>query len=241
MHGGAMWPAQQMHLSRWNQVADENGFLVVYPSGTRFPRRWSTFEPGPGLERDVGFISELIDTLESTYNIDPRRIYANGLSNGGGMAFVLSCALSDRIAAVGLVAPAQTLPPGWCANAPPVALVAFQGDADRFVSLGGGPMADPINPDPPVFPATRDWVTGWAQRNRCDPNPVESELAADVSRLEYTNCVDDAAVVLFTIHGGGHTWPGGESLPEWSVGPTSRSVDATRQMWTFFSAHPLPR
>ena len=63
----------------------------------------------PGLTRDVRFISELIDTLEAAYNIDPARIYANGLSNGGGMAFVLSCTLSDRIAAVGHG--------GGCANA----------------------------------------------------------------------------------------------------------------------------
>ena len=98
-------------------------------------------------------------------------------------------------------------------------------------------MVDPINPDPPVFPAARDFVAGWAQRNRCGPNPVESEVAVDVTRLEYTDCADDAAAVLFTIHGGGHTWPGGEPMPEWFVGPTSRSVDATRQMWAFFREH----
>jgi polyhydroxybutyrate depolymerase len=240
MHGGAMWPAQQMTMSGWNQLAEQNGFIVVYPAGTRFPRRWETFTPGPDLERDVQFISELIVTLESNYNIDPRRIYANGLSNGGGMAFVLSCALSDRIAAVGLVAPAQTLPPDWCANPRPVPMIAFQGDADRFVSYGGGPMADPINPDPPVFPATRAWVREWAQRNRCAPDPAESRTAPDVGRLEYTECADHAAVVLYTIYGGGHTWPGGEPIPEWFAGPTSRGVDATAEMWAFFRAHPLP-
>ena len=60
------------------------------------------------------FISALIDRLEASYNIDPARIYANGLSNGGGMSFVLSCTLSDRIAAVGVVAAAETLPWSWC-------------------------------------------------------------------------------------------------------------------------------
>jgi len=241
MHGGATWPAQHMNLSEWNRVADENGFIVVYPSGTGVPRSWHTFDPGPGLERDVRFFSDLIDTLQSVYNIDLARIYANGMSNGGGMAFVLSCALSDRIAAVGMVAPAQSLPPGWCSNRRPVPVISFHGDGDPITLYNGGPMVDPINPDPPVFPAARDFAASCAQRNRCGPNPVESEVAVDVTRLEYTDCADDAAVVLFTIHGGGHTWPGGEPLPEWFVGPTSRSIDATRQMWEFFQGHRLPK
>ena len=70
-------------------------------------------------------------------------------------------------------------------------------------------------------------------------DPVDSVVAADVTRREYTNCADDAAVVLYTIQGGGHTWPGGKPLPEWLVGPTSHSVDATSQMWAFFREHRL--
>jgi polyhydroxybutyrate depolymerase len=230
-----------MHLSRWNRLADENGFIVVYPAGTGSIRSWETFDPDARLERDVRFISELIDTIQAAYNVDPTRIYANGMSNGGGMAFVLSCTLSDRLAAVGLVAPAQSLPTDWCSNTRPVPMIAFQGTADRFVRYEGGPMDDPINPDPPVFPATRDWVGRWAARNRCGASSVESEMAVEVTRLEYTGCAEGAAVLLFTIQGGGHTWPGGEPLPEWFAGPTNRSIDATRQMWTFFQEHRLVR
>jgi polyhydroxybutyrate depolymerase len=60
-------------------------------------------------------------------------------------------------------------------------------------------------------------------------------------RRTYTNCADDAAVVLYTIQGGGHTWPGGKPLPEWFVGRTSHTIDATSLMWGFFSDHPLQR
>jgi polyhydroxybutyrate depolymerase len=70
-------------------------------------------------------------------------------------------------------------------------------------------------------------------------NPVDSVVAADVTRLEYTKCADDAAVVLYTIKGGGHTWPGGHPLPEWFVGPTSDRIDASSLMWAFFRAHRL--
>lgn len=239
MHALATWPAQQMNLSRWNRLADENGFIVVYPSGSRFPKMWHTTHPGAGLERDVKFISELIDTLRSAYNIDPARIYANGMSNGGGMAFVLSCTLSDRIAAVGMVSPAQALPSGWCADTRPVAMIAFHGTADPIVPYDGGPLGDPFNPVKPVFPAVRDFVTSWAERNRCAASPAQSTVAPDVTRLEYRNCAEGAAVVLYTLLGGGHSWPGGKPLPEWWVGATNTSIDATSELWAFFLEHTL--
>jgi len=238
MHAAALWPAHQMNLSRWNRLADEHGFIVVYPSGSDMPRIWHV-DRGAGLMRDVRFISELIDTLEAAYNIDPARIYADGISNGGGMAFVLSCALSDRIAAVGMVAAAQSLPWSWCTDHRPVPMVTFHGTADRFVPYQGGPSRDPFNPL--QFPTVRDWTANWARRNRCGPNPVESRVAPDVIRLEYTNCAEGAAVVLYTVQGGGHSWPGGKPLPEWIVGPTSNGIDATSQMWAFFREHRLPR
>jgi polyhydroxybutyrate depolymerase len=239
LHALATWPAQQMNLSHWNRLANENGFIVVYPSGTRFPKMWHTIDPGAGLERDVRFISELIDTLQSAYNIDPARIYANGMSNGGGMAFVLSCTLSDRIAAVGMVAPAQALPSDWCTSRRPVPMILFHGDDDPMVPYDGGPLGDPFNPVKPVFPAVRDFVASWAERSRCAADPVRSTVAPDVTRLEYRDCAEGAAVVLYTLLGGGHSWPGGKRLPKWWVGATNTSVDATSVMWAFFREHPL--
>src|SRR5262249_61469813 len=111
LHGAGGWPAQQMEISRWNRLADEQGFLVVYPSGVggRGPRVWH-LGPGPGLPKDVRLIADLIDTIAAAYPIDRARVYANGLSNGGGLSFALSCGLADPIAAVGLEAPAPTTP-----------------------------------------------------------------------------------------------------------------------------------
>ena len=111
MHGGGLWGAAQEETSQWSAVAEGQGFIVVYPSGAGGdgPRAWNV-NRGAGLMEDVRFISELIDTLKAAYNIDTTRVYADGLSNGGGMAFVLSCTLSHRIAEVGMVAYAQLLP-----------------------------------------------------------------------------------------------------------------------------------
>ncbi len=231
MHGAAMWGAAQEETSQWNTVAEREGFMVVYPSGAKGngPRHWE--------EEDVTFISELIDTLEAAYNIDPTRIYANGLSNGGGMAFVLSCMLSDRIAAVGMVGSAQLLPWSWCTDPRPVPMISFHGTADRFTPYHGG--SSWVAPRP--FPSMVTWTANWARRNRCAPEPIDSPVAADVTRRAYTNCADGADVVLYTIEGGGHTWPGGKPLPEWFAGPTTRSIDASSQMWAFFREHPLPR
>ena len=236
LHGAGGWAMQQMNLSEWNRVADAHGFIVVYPSGAGGggPRIWHV-DRGGGLMRDVRFISALIDTLERAYNIDPARIYANGISNGGGMSFVLSCTLSERIAAVGMVAAAQTLPFSWCPDRRPVPVIAFHGTADRLTSYGGG--ASWIAPR--AFPNVVTWARTWAERNRCTANPMDTVVSPTVTRREYSTCADDAAVVLYTINGGGHTWPGGERMPEWFVGPTSSAVDASAEMWAFFRAHPL--
>ncbi len=236
MHGAGLWPAAQMGISRWNEVVDREGLIVVYPAGLKGfgPRIWHA-DHGPGLARDVRYISELIDKLEASYNIDPRRIYANGLSNGGGMAFVLSCTLSDRIAAVGMVGAAQLLPFDWCTDLRPVPMIAFHGTADKAAPYKGG--SSWVTSDP--FPSVPIWTRNWARRNRCAPDPRDAAVAADVTRRAYTNCAGAAAVVLYTIEGGGHTWPGGGPLPEWFVGTTSRSIDATSVMWEFFREHPL--
>lgn len=237
MHGAGGWPVQQRDISQWNQTADEHGLIVVYPSGLggRASRVWRMSQ-ATALARDVRFISDLIEDLLKSHNIDGARIYANGLSAGGGMSFALSCTLSDRIAAVGTVAAARVLPWSWCRDEEPVPLIAFHGTADSLVPYdGGSTWIGDI-----TFPDVETWVASWARRNRCRPDAVATMAAADVTRWDYTDCLDEAAVVLFTIHGGGHTWPGGMQLPEWFLGPTNRSVDATRRMWAFFQEHSLP-
>ena len=115
-------------------------------------------------------------------------------------------------------------------------MIAFHGTADPAVPFGG---ADPgaINPRP--FPNVARWVASWAHRNRCALPAVESSVAADVDRRTYGNCAANADVVLYTVRGGGHQWPGGAPLPTWLVGRATRSIDATRLMWAFFRAHPL--
>lgn len=235
LHGAGMWAAAQRETSQWNPVADAERFIVAYPSGDDRggPRIWHV-ETSPLLQEDVRFIADMIDTLQATYNIDATRIYANGLSNGGGMSFVLSCTMHDRIAAVGLVASAQTLPFSWCPDKRPVPMIAFHGTADPVTPYHGGVAWV----TPRAFPDFPGWVASWAQRNHC-AQATDTRIASDVVRRIHSNC--DADVEFYTIEGGGHSWPGGGPLPEWLVGSTSNSISASRVMWEFFKAHPHAR
>ena len=240
LHTAMSWPTSAMNISRWNSVADEQGFIVVYPAGTgRWSMSWEmTGSDTPSRMPDVVFISHLIDKLEASYNIDKTRIYANGMSNGGGMAFVLSCTLSDRIAAVGMVSPGLYPEWSWCTDHRPVSVIAFHGIADPIAPYYGGKTK--FGDD--IFPSVPNFMANWARRNQCGPNPIESMVAVNVSRLQYTDCPDDAEVVLYRIQGEGHQWPGGTPIvASWMVGRYSHSIDATRLMWTFFHAHPLVR
>jgi polyhydroxybutyrate depolymerase len=238
LHGFAEWPAHQMQISHWNELAEEFGFLVVYPSGTGFPLRWNTYGP-PGSEtdpaREVQFISDLIDLLENEYRVDPNRVYANGLSNGGGMSFVLACRLADRIAAIGGVSGAYLLPWSECNPSRPVPAIIFHGTADPIVPYTGGESASFHYP----FPDMPEWVAALADRNRCNDHPLDLPAAGEASGVRYEKCDQTADVIFYSIQGGGHAWPGGDPLPEFIVGHTPRYIDATRLMWTFFQDHPL--
>src|ERR1700730_14859736 len=155
LHTSMSWPSSSMAISQWNLVADENGFIIVYPAGTgRGPKSWEmTGSETPSRMPDVIFISGLIDKLEESYNIDKTRIYANGMSNGGGMAFVLSCTLSDRIAAVGMVSAGLDPDWSWCKDHRPVSVVSFHCTADPGCLYNGGrtKFGDDIFPSVPSF------------------------------------------------------------------------------------------
>jgi polyhydroxybutyrate depolymerase len=235
LHGAATWPAFQMHLSRWNDLAAQYGFIAVYPAGSgaflgglgRGPMIW------PGAPRDVRFIADLIDKLEADYHADSNRIYVDGMSNGGGMAFELSCRLSSRIAAMGAVAGAQRAV--WqCRDDTPVPTVAFHGTADRLAPYYG--RGSPIAPV--ALSGIPAWTARVAQRNQCTGGPTDTRVTPNVRRLAYSGCAHNADVALYTIEGGGHTWPGGMQLPEWFVGPTTEEISASGLMWEFFVQHP---
>lgn len=233
IHGFAEWPAHQMNLSHWNDLADEENFIVVYPRGSGFPLRWRTNGLGESM-LDVQFISDLIDQLQKEYNIDSHRIYVNGLSNGGGMSLQLACKLSDHIAAFGGVAGAYVLAWENCQTERPVPAIIFHGTADPIVPFEGGPSESFDVP----FPNITEWVQDMAEKNGCERIPKTIPTQGEVSGYHFTDCDQNADVDYYIIDGGGHSWPGGDPLPQWIVGHTSDDINATQTMWKFFIAHP---
>lgn len=233
LHGFASSPTAQRDLSLWNDSADENGFIVVYPRGAGFPSRWNS-GPNPfGLAEidDVGFISALLDHLSTQLCIDPQRIYTSGLSAGVGMSHRLVCELSGRIAAMGGVAGAYNDIP--CQPERPVPIIAFHGTADRIAPYEGG-ISGPF-----TLLGVATWAADWAARNGCDAIPSELPRIGAVVGARYDNCDADVAVVLYTVIGGGHTWPGGGPQSAFLSGETNRDINATALMWAFFSQYTL--
>jgi polyhydroxybutyrate depolymerase len=232
LHGYTSSALQQQLYTGWDDIAERETFLAVYPQGVGSPTRWHAYERRAWFVTtepvdDVQFISDLLDQLEGDYCVDAARVYANGLSNGGGMAHRLACDLGERIAAIGTVAGAFIVDDP-CDPARPMPVMAFHGTDDAIAPYAGAN----------VLMGAPDWVSAWAQRLNCDAEPVELEAQGEVSGVEYTGCDDDVPVIFYTINGGGHTWPG--ALPVARLGATTQDISASEALWEFFADHPLP-
>ena len=242
LHGGGGNGAQAARSYRMDAVADRENFIVVYPNGTSRIGSMLTWNAanccGYAYERgvdDVAFIRALVDELERRYRIDPRRIYATGMSNGGMMTYRLACALSDRLAAIAPVAGA--LNEQTCAPHSPLPVVIFHGTEDQQVLYDGGYGPGQFEPryDEPVSHA----VSFWVAHNGCSASPVtETSASGEIVKQTYGGGAAGAEVVLYTIVGGGHAWPGGEPPSRPGADVPTQAISASELMWAFFERHP---
>jgi polyhydroxybutyrate depolymerase len=225
----------------FSAVAEREGFVVVYPQGLQ--RRWNDGRGNGTPHDDVGFVRALLDTLQRELDIDPRRIYATGISNGAMFSYRLACDLPGVLAAIAPVAgalPAQ-LAPG-CGQTAPLSVLVFQGTADPLVPYAGGGVAGRRGS---VLGAERS-IAFWAGVDGCAGQPtatLEPDRVHDgtrVRRLDFADCREGRSVVLYTIEGGGHTWPGGPAAGR-IVGRVTRELEATQLIWAFFAAHERPQ
>ena len=223
LHGYNSNAEQQESVSQMSAKAEAVGFIAVYPEGLGNPQSWRFGSSAEGAV-DVGFIRDLIQHLQRQWSISPNRIYVTGISNGAEMGYRLACDLSDTIAAVGLVAGGYP-PFKDCQPTHPVPAVAFHGTADNLMPYEGRP---------PVFLPVQEWATSWAARNGCDKTPRVTYQKGEVTGETWSNCHDGADVVLYTITGKGHSWPG-SNMP---AQITTQDVVATDAIWQFFATHP---
>ena len=235
LHGFADWPMHHMRVTGWNRIADQEGFIVVYPMGTGFPLRWnahSEIEEDGSPNKDIIFLQALIAEMQDSYNIDPYRVYVNGLSNGAGMSYLLACSLGSQIRAVGGVAGAYLLPWETCATNDPIPVMLFHGTEDPIVPYEGGTSSRTGM----AFPFIPEHAARWASHNTCDENASEAGVSAHVSRISYMNCDENAEVLMYTVENGGHSWPGGCCLPKWIVGDTTQEINASALFWEFYQS-----
>jgi len=247
-HGGSGSPSGVDRLTRWSALADRQGFLVAYPEGVGF--HWNdgrtTVASGAGPQADdVGFVAAMLDDIARERPLDPRRVYATGVSNGAIFAHYVGARLSARIAAIAAVAGGMA-DPFHVTFRPerPVSVLIIHGTKDPQIPYGGGDIQGGVLGR--ILP-TEEALRLWAERNGATRPPSVEELPPSNDercggRRLFVNGRSATEVVLLRLEGGGHTWPGGPVgyLPERQFGRLCRDFDATAVIWDFFKGHPKP-
>lgn len=253
LHGGGGTADSMVKLTRGglNELADERGFIVVYPNAVE--RHWndgrnlSVYRSQRENVNDVAFISALIEHLADEYGVDQTRVYVVGMSNGALMAHRLACEIPSRIAAIAAVA--GSMPVNLVSACPPssrVSVMMINGLSDPLVPWGGGPIRFGDMELGEVI-SVEEAALLWAGRGNCtlicdrvylpDTDPHDGTR---VWKRVFKNNTTGVEVVLYGVDGGGHTWPGGyQYLPESIIGKTCRDVDANEIIWEFFQRHTL--
>ncbi|MBN1254618.1 MAG: hypothetical protein JXA50_05030 [Deltaproteobacteria bacterium] len=251
-HGGGGNAKQALDSYGLVEKADSEGFVLVTPNGTgRLKNRLLTWNVGFGFGYamrhnidDIGFTQKLIKEIEDTIRIDPQRIFATGISNGGILCHFLAAKLSGKIAAIAPVVATiggkrsigeQYILPSQPNEA--VSVIAFNGLLDEHIPYSGGLQKKSVG--------KRVWVKSaqemhsfWTKANQCTSTPhIEVNKHDEYKKITYDKGINDSEVIQYLIFNQGHAWPG-EKKPRWGADTPSKTVNATELMWEFFKKHP---
>jgi len=232
-HGWTMTASDQMNLSDMRALAESEKFILVYPQGTKFKNRffgsthWNVGSWTTGsTSDDIGFVDTLIDHISGNYNIDLKRIYACGYSNGGFFSHELACNLSNRIAAIGAVsANMSTRTKDNCNPSHPTPVITVSGTNDNEVSYDGTNFEGQISHN--------EVLNYWVNYNQTDTFPILSDIpninttdGSMVKLYQYKNGNNNVEVGHYKVINGGHDWPG-------TYG--NMDIDANSIIWRFVS------
>ena len=249
LHGYAGSGVVQEDYFQFGVIADEQTFLYAYPDGTLDPtnnRFWNADDACcnffASVVDDVAYLRATIDDISTKYNVDPKRIFVVGHSNGAFMTQRLACDVSDRIAAIASLAGAVWNDVSRCNPSSHVSVLDVHGDADAVVNYNGGAVpagligaGDPPQTQPP-YPSEAKTMSTWAAKNGCTGAltrngltlDLDTELpGAETSESAYAGCPSGIDIELWTIHGGSHV-------------PSLASPTWAESIYAFLKAHPKP-
>ncbi|SEP30050.1 alpha/beta hydrolase family esterase [Trujillonella endophytica] len=231
LHGGGGSARQAQETYGWDDLAAREGFAVAYPQGLH--RTWNAGDCCGRAARqgvdDVAFLTALVRTVTDDLDVDPRRVYLAGMSNGAMMGYAFACA-TDTLAALGAVAGSQVTD---CPAPAPLSVVHVHGTADASVLIDGGTGS---GAGTVTAPPLAEVMASWRSVDACEsPRTTRS---GDVT-TESADCPEERTVESVVIDGAGHQWPG-SAAPRAAADPPSTALDATDYLWDFFAAHPRP-
>jgi len=257
LHGGGGKSGAAARETGWSAKADAEGFLAVYPDALprdrsrpgRFvgnPRLWNDasgrFHDDANAVDDVGYLAAVLDDLAAKLDVDARRVFVTGFSNGASMTFRLGAELSRRVAAIAPVAGACWLKAITLRRPVPMCYITGTEDPLNPIAGGvpktarGGLQLGAGKRKPPV----RDSILAWARANGCSTEPSRVSEKGGVRTEVYGPGRGGARVIYIAVERLGHTWAGGKSLlPEFMVGKTTDRISATDVIWQFFREHSM--
>jgi polyhydroxybutyrate depolymerase len=206
------------------QRGSGKGYLVAVPNIQSGETEWQF----SGTGSDATFVNALVAHLEQTYCVNQNAVFAAGFSAGAAFTIAYSCAHESQVHAIATVAVEFQL---GCKK--PMSILAFHGTADPLVPYQNGAIGLSL-PGVKVR-GTQLNMADWAKLDECRATARVARIGSQVNRSVWGGCLPDSTVTLYSVLGGGHTWPGAD--PKLGVGLTTEQVSATTQMLAFFGRH----
>lgn len=222
LHGSGGNAAQMERLTGFSTLADPTGTIVIYPEGRN--GKWNDGRGVVGGD-DVGFLSRLIDEAIARYNVNPKRVFVAGFSNGATMAYRLACELSEKVTGIASVSGSIALDVfNSCHPTKPVSVYAIAGTADPIIPYYGG---------------TIDFL--GIERGIVTSQDTNRDFWRGLNHCSSSGCDFGTRVELTTLNGFGHKYPGTDNgfgpVLDALLKPTS-PFPASQAIWNFFFSLP---
>ena len=247
LHGGFDKAKKMARQTEFSELADREGFIVLYPNGiTLFGwlQHWNArYCCGKAMKDgidDLGFVDGLIEQAQAHLNIDSKRIYMVGYSNGGMLAYLFASEEPEILAAVAILSSTigiKSSEPERQITAPmhPVPMIIFHGREDEIIPYEGG---QPSGKKSQNYISVSDSALFWAENNGCTkPVTVEHQFENRVLKQIWSECEDGSETILFTIEGWNHDPPTRRFTGKLSATDPLKDFHATDFIWEFFSRH----